>query len=173
AVGVDVEEMGVAEGGCMREGMSGGERFVDDQGNVPDDGGETGQRPQCDAGRTIVAEFPEVKLGDPNFRWKIEGLRDFWVQRAGHSERVAGDLHDRGLAGVQESDLARRSPGEAPAVEAEPREEVLAHALQIQEVDRGPLRLDAARRPATRQQDRDGAGLLPRAPRIDPVSLPD
>ena len=104
-----------------------------------------------------MAEFLEVKLGDPNFLWKIEGLRHFGVQRTRHAEHLPVDLDDRRLARMEEGDLAGGTPRDAPAVEPEAGEDVLTCALQVGEIDRRTLRFDAARRPDACEEDRDRA----------------
>src|SRR5436309_1954551 len=155
----------------LLEDVTGPKGLVDHHGEVTGDGGESRQRPQCEAARNIVSEFREVKLGHPHFPWKISGLRDRGVEGAGHPEGRAAELDERRLAGMERVDLPRRPPANPLPVQAERREEAAEDALQVEEVDRRPAALDPAWRPGTGQQQRDRARLLAGAVGVEAVAL--
>src|SRR5262249_42115314 len=141
--------------------------------NVAGDRGKSRQRPEGDAARTIVGYLREVKLEEPHFPCKIEGLRDARVQRAGDADRLAGDLHAGRLAGMKEGDVAGGPPAHLVLAQPQAREEVLHHALQVEEVDGGPAALGAPRRPGTAEQPGDGAPLADGALTIAPEARPE
>src|SRR6185295_6453565 len=128
---------------------------------------------QREAARNIVSEFREVKLGEPYFSSKIDGLRDFGMKGAGDADAGARDLDHCRLAGMEERHFPRGLPVHRSVVDAETGEQVTDRALEVEEVDGGTAALETACRPAAPQEQRDRAGLATSTVGVEAVALPE
>src|SRR4029453_11443506 len=102
---------------------------------------------------------PEVKLEEPHFPCKIEGLYHLGMECAGKPQDGPPGVDARPFAGMHQVDVTHRDPGGFLVRDAETRQQVLHDALHVGEVDRRPAALPASPRPVPGEEAPDWRAL--------------